>query len=73
MPPPFLLEAHVGVDLDDEQRLRRCVVDEIARAAARTATAGSAPATGGPLRRDQQRAHKARLVLDAHHICRLEL
>jgi hypothetical protein len=28
--PPIVLEAYVGIDLDDEQRLRRCVVHEIA-------------------------------------------
>ena len=30
VPPAVLLEAHVGVDLDDQQRLGRCVVDQIA-------------------------------------------
>src|SRR5690348_7258188 len=29
VPPPVLFETHIRVDLDDEQRLGRCVVHEI--------------------------------------------
>jgi integrase len=59
VPPPVLLEAHIGVHLDDEERLRGRVVDEIAGQLSEPRRRDALRPRVRPLRRDQQRAELA--------------
>jgi hypothetical protein len=58
-PPPVVLETDVGIDLDDEQRLRWRVVDEITGKLPEPRRSDPLRPRVGPLRRDQQRAELA--------------